>query len=946
MNDVEVVKECLDTILKKGDIYDTIAEREGVKFQRHSFVRNHILLFSRILYAGVRVGEKVRSLFSPIREVKKAQDKIRQILGVNIDIIKSKHIFNILADMTLDSEEIPSIIRIAEKSATAFQRSRHPILSVFYENSNMIMEEYLEDLKKILAFCDLYQLDEILLNENDVISVFPDVDLTSYSHTTMRKVLDCDISEKSSISSFEEEDRLNCSYDVERTFSSYLLLLNKDDLRKLIKQLEVVRISKKVVEDLGNKIEDITVKKAIATFFSKGDLLNLRSVVSSRLNLLMNSDSSYKDKEYGKLYQSITIKDGYVNVISTKSNGEVVSNIVTTLYDYLGILDYKALLREIKNKGDNQEVLCMSALHLYICQSVKIKEFSKEASYSFYDYIYNMFQAKKSKRVDKIPGLYRKTDKRYKGLSHLIANAIVSFFLVVVMLATGAGFSFIQQLAFQNEDEDILSNLINTVVDPYVKSYEFEEKIIDRLFSFIYEGVSDFSKFMIEGTGDASEGLANSNKLLATVDRIQDVELPTYFASGYATKGEYQDGRMNYFTESKNITMDDFGKVEELFEVSWHLEREILNKLIVENQISFPKTFYPIGTGREASNYVLSRIYIYDEDDKLKRFMIDGSRMAVTGNNISNEESEILRSMSNPRVVYVYGIGYGSNAFVEDMEKTGSYTSNSPEDIRNAIIKGLGLPETATDIEIYNAIASKSYSLTPIKDAGLSWRIKWFNEKKFFEKVASMDSLICNLAATLVVGTDDELIYTVGYLNQNDECILENEGHAWAMSEDGKIVDISLSSSDDKLEENEMLANIIRWGVQNHIPLYALVTFSGYLVSKLLGRKVKIRIKVSKVKKVLTASDIEESYAKLKESLYGGLTLPVDRTPLELAEIVEKEFGSFSIEELKEIRRELTERNFNSDGELDSALQLLNEVPFLKNSSPKVKRMIRKKLQK
>ena len=100
------------------------------------------------------------------------------------------------------------------------------------------------------------------------------------------------------------------------------------------------------------------------------------------------------------------------------------------------------------------------------------------------------------------------------------------------------------------------------------------------------------------------------------------------------------------------------------------------------------------------------------------------------------------------------------------------------------------------------------------------------------------------------------------------------------------------------------------------------------------------------MKKVLTASDIEESYAKLKESLYGGLTLPVDRTPLELAEIVEKEFGSFSIEELKEIRRELTERNFNSDGELDSALQLLNEVPFLKNSSPKVKRMIRKKLQK
>lgn len=45
MNDVEIVKQCLDTILKKGDLYDAIAEREGVKLQKHSFIRHHVLLF-------------------------------------------------------------------------------------------------------------------------------------------------------------------------------------------------------------------------------------------------------------------------------------------------------------------------------------------------------------------------------------------------------------------------------------------------------------------------------------------------------------------------------------------------------------------------------------------------------------------------------------------------------------------------------------------------------------------------------------------------------------------------------------------------------------------------------------------------------------------------------------------------------------------------------------
>ena len=90
MNDVEIARKCLKTILEQGDIYDNIATRENVKSLKHSFFRNHIFLFSRILYGGVRIYEKIKSFSAPIERVRRAQNRIRKILGINVDIVRTK----------------------------------------------------------------------------------------------------------------------------------------------------------------------------------------------------------------------------------------------------------------------------------------------------------------------------------------------------------------------------------------------------------------------------------------------------------------------------------------------------------------------------------------------------------------------------------------------------------------------------------------------------------------------------------------------------------------------------------------------------------------------------------------------------------------------------------------------------------------------------------------
>ncbi len=63
-------------------------------------------------------------------------------------------------------------------------------------------------------------------------------------------------------------------------------------------------------------------------------------------------------------------------------------------------------------------------------------------------------------------------------------------------------------------------------------------------------------------------------------------------------------------------------------------------------------------------------------------------------------------------------------------------------------------------------------------DAGLSFKIKWFNEEEYMEAIASLDSLICNLAAFLSVEVVDDLTYVSGYTATEAGPILAQGAHA------------------------------------------------------------------------------------------------------------------------------------------------------------------------
>lgn len=939
MNDVEIARKCLKTILEQGDIYDNIATRENVKSLKHSFFRNHIFLFSRILYGGVRIYEKIKSFSAPIERVRRAQNRIRKILGINVDIVRTKHDFTLYSDFSLG--EVGSFSACIEK----YEHSKNPTLSILYENSNIKIDEYIDHLKRILMFCELHNLKEILLREIDIITLFPEFDLEKYPHTTMKTILDCSTYQIETKANRKEDREINDIYDMDDTFSSSFLKLNQQQLRLLIKQLEIVKISKKIVSDLGDIIEDISIKKAILDFLQNGDLLRLKMIVNNRLSLLINSDSTYKDRVHGKVSRTVTIKDEYIKVVSVNQQGKIIGNQVMTLYDFLEITDYKMLKKQIELKDENQEVLAITALHLYLCQKIKIKGRDSKNSISFYDYIYHSFKAKRAGKVKRIPGLYTKGDKLGKNSAKIISNAIISFLLMAAFLITGASIDFIGQFTFHKEEKNMVENIAETIIQPYIKSYEFEKNLIGKFFSFVNEKRIDISNLISPLVGDVKENPVKSNNVMATVKPITDITLPTYYATQYADSATYQNGEMMYSLQSQDITKEDFSNVQSEFEVSINFDSSELKEWIKEGQFHFPKTFYPLDSGDYIVDYVLTQVYIEDFWNPENKFIVDEYRMSSTGNVIADSEVQLLQSMKQPRLVYVYGIGPGINSFIEDIPKKGNYTSVDSRTIRKAIIRGLGLAEDASDFEIFSAIHSKEYSLTPIQDAHLSRTIKKFDEEKYFEKISSMDSIICNLAATLVVGTDEELIYTVGFLNSDDNYIRKDEAHAWALKKDGTLIDATPSSLEIKNEEEQdFLTKLFVWGIKNNVPWFLLAAYISYEANKLFGKKVRVYFNVRKVAKELTTEDIEQSYATLRTALYGGINIPVSRTPIQLADTIAREFSCFTKQELEKMKEELLASEYNQQGELESALELVQNARFLKANPNKVKKILKKKM--
>ncbi len=72
MSDIERARENLKIIYKNGDLYNVIANKLTVRPRKNSFIKANVLLFSRLAFLGVLIGERIASLFSPIERVRKA----------------------------------------------------------------------------------------------------------------------------------------------------------------------------------------------------------------------------------------------------------------------------------------------------------------------------------------------------------------------------------------------------------------------------------------------------------------------------------------------------------------------------------------------------------------------------------------------------------------------------------------------------------------------------------------------------------------------------------------------------------------------------------------------------------------------------------------------------------------------------------------------------------
>lgn len=902
MNKIDVVKESLELILKYGDLYDMIALKENVKPMTSALLKTNILLFSRILYGGVFIYDKIKAYFASIDKVREAQEQIRKYLGCNIDIIRSKE---------------PSQNVLVTKI-------NKPYLSVLYQKGNIDNAKYIENLRKILSFCEKYAINEILLRIDDIYNIynlFEDIELNDFRVKDLLEIFEITLDEE-----FDDE------------FDDEFLSLNVQDLLKLIEKLEAKKIDKSFLLKIEEQIEDLTIKMAIQDFLVDSDLTKLKHLVHARLSLILNSNGVFKDKEYGKCYQNITLYEERIKILSYTKNQKIISNDVMSLYEYLDIVNNKSLIPNTINSKEEKELLLIVQLHLYLCGKKEEYKLDEENNDSFYDKIYRRYIEKKKGNISKIDGMYSKKNKYINNIGCVISSIIIPYILACALVIVPGVIDLVKIL--RGDDSNISEDMLNTIKAPYKASYNLEKELFYNVFGKIKKVTLNFSSL----TGDASND--NEDTMIGEICVLPDYALyrkichiPKYFARSYATSASYSKGSVEYNLVKPEVDFSSLKEGFSIFQINYFTTREELEGMIQENRLKLFQNLYPLG-----DDYVLTGVKLSDKKDQNKSLVIDYERAIKLENYLTEEEIKLLMSMESPIISYDYGLGiFRDNSFVNELHKSGAYQSLSYEEVREAIIRGLDLEKEATIDEILKAIESKTYSKTPIKDAHLSFKIRRMDEEEYYETVASLDSLICNLAATLAVSVDDKLIYTVGFMDNGDHYLKMNEAHAWATDKEGDIVDVTPSTPKKESALEKDVTDLLLWGLENKIPLYALLLFITVEIEKKYRKKLIFNFNVYKVEKLLNTNDIESAYAKIKEVLYGGINIPKKSTPSDLVEMITKEFYSFTKKDLQELKKELKMSNIEDKHLLNNTLKLIDEIMFIEENSNDLEKIFTKK---
>ena len=144
----------------------------------------------------------------------------------------------------------------------------------------------------------------------------------------------------------------------------------------------------------------MVISKALDDFLFNDDLDTFKEIVTGRLELLLNSDSYYKDKSYGKVIGMVSLNNDTVKVEFKTQKGEIIDTKFMPLWEYLEVASCEELLND-NLIGEEKNLCLLSYLYLFLCNNKK-KGYRPDFVYSFYDKIYKRFELKRKKRIKKI----------------------------------------------------------------------------------------------------------------------------------------------------------------------------------------------------------------------------------------------------------------------------------------------------------------------------------------------------------------------------------------------------------------------------------------------------------------------------------------------------------------------------------------------------------------
>lgn len=758
-------------------------------------------------------------------------------------------------------------------------------LNVIYENSEVNYKEYKEALEKIFEFCQTYSIRHILLNQEDL--------------------------NRCGITDLEFGEETNAK----------LILFKKEEFAKVIELLNPQEQS--VPLDLSRflTMKDFVIHRAIEKYLLDQNKRQFIHTVKERLEFILNSSGVSKDKIHEKVFETVFLQEEYVKVNKMDRMGNPISNEIMPLFEYLGFSSEEEFMQE---SSVQEELNDIARLYLFLKKEPKRTKKSENAK-SYYDRVYQMY---------KETGIYENEFEENQHDLLFTRFELAFIFYLTIRLSVG-----IMSDKLENDNSFFykIANQINQVYMPFEKlEGSLLEAAVDFILNYVETPEEKSEKRRNDGTtGDSFTSITGDvsgtdDYTVATIDPLQeDVDIPNYFTKAYATEATYMNGHMKYDLKKTWVDYVNQSQSEATFEIVRYLGKFEYDE---EKQIIYWDDNCLLPSGKE--EYAIASIYIKDEETETKIMVPESGK-------ISKEEMNAVKEMQNPEIHYVYARKQ-YDFIIRWGRIRQEYLTMSEAKARALVCEELQLPPSATVEEIFAQIQSKKYSKTPIKDAGLTEEITKMNEEEFIRSVASMDSLVCNLAATLAVAVDEDLVYTTGYyVATGRKEIKSSNAHAWAYNEETrKLVDIT------PYKEKTIIDEIMAFCIEKNLGMYIFCLLVSWIVYQKLGKKVKFTWKIHEAQKILEDPKMKDAYAWLNEILYGGVNIAVQKSPKEWLDTVKNEYSSFSKSELKELKQELksTREKIKSQ---KLAIKLVNNTPFiLENEEVLTRKLTKSSLRK